>query len=97
MNKRERVLRLVEEATEVAQALGIPESDIHGQVRHTYSRPVGELLDEIGGTIVTLSALCSACDISLEDAAEKQLKKCWERIDVIREKQKVKPLQGDYT
>lgn len=56
----QRGLRLAEEAVEAAQAAGTPASVLHTLIDHVYSRPVGNLGQELGGVGVTLLALAHA-------------------------------------
>lgn len=56
-NRDERAARLVEEAIEVAQAEHVPLEVVLRIASHVYSRPVGELGQEIGGCGITLLAL----------------------------------------
>lgn len=53
----ERLLRFAEEALEVLQAGGLSEERIDALKAHVYSRPVGEISQEIGGASVTLMLL----------------------------------------
>jgi hypothetical protein len=45
----------------------------------------------VGGVMVTLASLCSASEINMEDAGDRELERNWERIDLIRSKQQSKP------
>lgn len=65
----QRGIRLVEEALEAAQAAGSSAEMIHRLVDHVYSRPVGELGQELGGVGVTALALAAAAGLDA-DAAE---------------------------
>lgn len=56
-SKRERTERFVEEAIELAQACDLPKERVQAFIDHVYSRPVGEVYQEIGGVMVTLCAL----------------------------------------
>jgi hypothetical protein len=103
-NRMERNFRFFEEATELVQAGGMSQEDAHRLVDYVYGRPVGELPQEIGGTMVTIAALCSAYGINLGEAAEAELDRCWINIEKIRAKQAQKairdaglhsPLPGD--
>lgn len=87
----ERSHRFLEEALETVQAAGCTVSEAHQLVDYVFTRPVGKLDQEIGGTIVTLAALCSAHNIGLVEAGELELERIQGKIDQIREKQKNKP------
>lgn len=62
----QRGLRLAEEAVEVAQAAGVDLEQLLNLVRFVYSRPVGELGQELGGVGVTVLALAAAADLDAE-------------------------------
>jgi hypothetical protein len=49
-----RLMRFIEEATELAQAHGLIEADVHKVVSYVFARPKGDPLQEIGGVMVTL-------------------------------------------
>jgi NTP pyrophosphatase (non-canonical NTP hydrolase) len=88
----ERADRFIEEALELAQAM--PEfnaSRAHALVDYVFSRPIGEPLQEVGGVMVTLAALCNTADIRMDYAAATELARVWTKVDQIRAKQAVKP------
>lgn len=68
-----RGLRHVEEAAEICQVLGVSKEDVIKAIDIVYSRPPGDLLSEIGGSILTLSVLCESHNIDLEYAMLKEL------------------------
>lgn len=82
----ERCHRFIEEALELVQALGLSREDIYRHVTRTYSRPVGELAQEIGGVMVTLNALATAAGIDILTAAETELSNNIKNAPAIREK-----------
>lgn len=90
-DKDERNQRFLEEALELVQATGMPAEVAHNLVDYVYGRPVGIDRQEVGGVIITLSALCSANGIDLNDAAGTELLRIWSKIDTIRQKQAAKP------
>lgn len=59
-NKAERALRTLEEAVELAQALGVPKETAALCVETVYGRPVGEPMQEIGGVLLTTNILCAS-------------------------------------
>lgn len=59
-DKLERNHRFLEEALELVQSAGCTKEDAHSLVDYVFGREVGEIHQEIGGVMVTLSALCSA-------------------------------------
>ena len=91
MNKPERCHRFLEESLELVQAAGISKQECLLLLDYVYSRPVGELPQEIGGTIVTLAALCTAYGYNLEELAGTELQSIRDKILKIREKRKNKP------
>lgn len=90
-DKVERNHRFLEEALELVQAAGCSKEEAHQLVHYVYGRPVGELQQEIGGVAVTFAALCNAHAENMTDCAERELRRCWSKLDAIREKQKNKP------
>ena len=59
-NIPDRALRLAEEAVELAQAAGIPKDKMLDLVNIVYSRPIGDVEQEIGGVMMTVTALVAA-------------------------------------
>lgn len=92
-DKLERNHRFFEEAGELVQACGMTREEAHALVDYTWSRPVGESTQEVGGVMITLAALCLANGLDMHSAGETEL----ERINVpetvakIRAKQAAKP------
>lgn len=62
----QRALRLLEESAELAQAAGVNEHLSHSLLHYVWSRPVGEIHQEIGGVAVTLLALAHSAGLSAE-------------------------------
>ncbi len=52
---------------------------------------MGEKRQEVGGVMVTLAALCSAQEISMDQADETELHRIWGKQEAIRAKQAAKP------
>lgn len=88
---KERSHRFFEESTELVQACGMTASEAHQLVDYVFGRPVGEKLQEAGGVMVTLAALCLAQEIDMHEAGEIELRRVWTCIDKIRAKQAAKP------
>lgn len=89
----ERNHRFFEEAAELVQACGMTASEAHQLVDYTWSRPVGEKSQEVGGVMVTLAALCLANGLDMHSAGETELARI-NRPDMvirIRAKQASKP------
>ncbi len=92
-DKLERNHRFLEEALELVQSTGCSKEDAHSLVDYVFNRPVGEVYQEIGGVMVTLSALCSANKQPLFVNAMVELNRINkpEIIEKIRIKQATKP------
>lgn len=90
-DKKERNARFLEEALELVQSLGCSKEEAQQLVAYVYNRPIGEPYQEVGGVMVTLAALCLANNLDMHDNGETELKRIWEKVDVIREKQLQKP------
>ena len=72
-NTKERALRLVEEALELAQALEVDVGDLHRLVDYVYARPVGDPAQEVAGTMVTLYAVAASAGIDADTAFENEV------------------------
>lgn len=90
-DKQERCFRFMEESLELVQSLGMTKEQVLQLVDYTFSRPLGEPIQEVGGVIVTLNALCYAVGISLERCADMELDRVNEKIEKIRSKHFSKP------
>lgn len=66
MGLKERALRVLEEAVELAQAEGVDITMVNRLTDHVYSKPPGEPAQEVGGVAVTLLCYCERRGISLE-------------------------------
>lgn len=88
---KERNRRFLEEALELVQALNMSRYEAHFMVDYVFDRDKGEPFQEVGGSILTLAALCTANKIDLMNAAETELARVWTKVGVIRGKQKQKP------
>ena len=87
----ERNHRFLEESLELVQSLGCTQSEAHQLVDYVFSRPVGEPMQEVGGVMVTIAALCLAAGMDMHEAGEVELARIWTCIDKIRAKQAEKP------
>lgn len=87
----ERNFRFLEEALELVQSLECSKEDAHKLVDYVFDRKIGEPTQEVGGVMVTLAALCLANDIDMMKEGNVELERVWQKIDLIREKQKRKP------
>lgn len=90
-DKVERNHRFLEEALELVQSLGCTREEAHQLVDYTFDRPVGEPYQEVGGSMTTLAALCSANGFNMMELGEIELERMYEKIEVIRAKQAAKP------
>ena len=90
----ERNYRFLEEALELVQACGCSREDAHKLVEYVFDRDVGETVQEIGGVMVTLAALCETQGHNMHEAGETELKRIWTAIDKIRAKQASKPMRS---
>ena len=92
-DRTERNHRFLEEALELVQATGCTQSEAHQLVDYVFGRPVGDPLQEVGGVMVTLAALCLASGLDMHDAGEVELARISapELVVKIRAKQAAKP------
>lgn len=88
---QERNHRFLEEALELVQARGATASEAHQLVDYVYGRPAGDPVQEVGGVMVTLAALCLANGMDMHAAAETELARIWTMVEQIRAKQAAKP------
>lgn len=91
-----RCFRFLEEALELVQSLGCTKDEALQMVEYTYSRPAGVPIQEVGGTQITLMALCTQAKIDAQEAGYTELRRVWqpEVMAKIRAKQKSKPNRG---
>lgn len=68
-----RALRLVEEAVELAQAVGCKYSDIAEVCVVVYQNPPGIPYREVGGVMLTLAVFCENGIMEMEDEFEREL------------------------
>ncbi len=87
----ERNHRFLEEALELVQSCGCTASEAHQLVDFVFGRDVGEPMQEAGGVMVTLAALCLANDLDMHACAETELARIWTKVEAIRAKQAAKP------
>lgn len=86
-----REARFIEEAIELFQAKGRSFDELISVAKYVYSRPVGEVRQEIGGVMTTLAALCIVSKLDMHEAGEAELARIWTKVDAIRAKQAAKP------
>ena len=90
-DRQERNHRFLEEAIELVQANGCTASEAHQLVDYVFGRPIGDPDQEVGGVEVTLAALCNTIDVDMDKARDKELYRCWDKLEAIRAKQAAKP------
>lgn len=95
-SREERALRVVEEAAEMAQALGLDEEAALRVVRHVFSREPGRLGQEAGGLMNVLAAACESQGVDLwaETLAEHQRIHSPDVIEKCRRKAAEKAAKG---
>lgn len=81
----ERNHRFLEESLELVQSLGATKEDCLKLVDYVYGRQEGDPYQEVGGVMITLSALCLANDLSMDECTDIELDRIWLKIDNIRE------------
>ena len=91
-NKQERNQRFLEESLELVQSLDMDKETAHKLVNYVFGRPKGEPKQELGGVMNTLAILSEINSMSMWEAAEEELSRCWNSIEKIKDKQKLKPV-----
>jgi hypothetical protein len=96
----ERSHRFIEEALELAQSSGISKRECAELLDYVYNRPTGDKNQEVGGTMITLAALCTALGIEMAQEGERELTRIKGKTAAIRakwlSKPKFGPLPGEY-
>lgn len=92
LNIPERALRAAEEVLELAQACGVPSTQVHRLVDYVFSRPIGDPAKEIAGSMLTLYAVAEALNIDADEQFEKEMArvKLPEVIERVRRRQQEK-------
>lgn len=91
MTLEQRAFRFGEEANELLQASGISREDAHRLVDYVYDREIGAIEQEIGGVGVTLLGVAEVANITAQVAIERELHRCIQNTEKIREKDRQKP------
>lgn len=68
LSPRARTFFFLRSSIGLARAIGLTPEQITHVNRHVFSKPPGDAFQEVGGTAVTLMALCESIRISLWDA-----------------------------
>jgi NTP pyrophosphatase (non-canonical NTP hydrolase) len=74
-----RVLRLVEEVVELAQAHDIPYSQLHRLIDIVYDRPRGDPEQEIGGVMMVATLFCAVCGVEADEVFHRELRRVLEK------------------
>lgn len=90
-SRKERCYRFFEEAAELVQAGGMTHQECLELVNYMFSRPVGDIRQEVGGAMTTLAALCTTFEIDMDECGEQELARIYTRIPEIRRKDATKP------
>ena len=83
--------RFLEEALELVQSTNMSKETAHQLVEYVFGRVKGETYQEVGGVMTTLAAYCGANGLDMQECAEKELKRIWNKVDKIRAKELNKP------
>ena len=70
-----RALRHGEESIEVMQSLKVSEEVVHQMVRNVYSKPPGDPLQEIGGSLMTANMLCEVMGVEADIVLELEIQR----------------------
>ncbi len=85
-SRKERSMRVLEEAIELAQACGHKRADCLTQLDQTFAKPTGEIKQEIGGVLVTLASLCGLFNLDMDEIFTTEFARCIEKMEAIRVK-----------
>jgi NTP pyrophosphatase (non-canonical NTP hydrolase) len=72
---KERATRLVEEALEVGQAVGLARETMHTLVDFVFNKEPGDARAELGGVATTFLALCEAMNIQAREVEREGLER----------------------
>lgn len=75
-DKRERVMRVIEETVELAQAEGVNIGDIMRVCYRTYARPPGDTPTEVADIVLTLMSLAENAHIDIDKEATRVMDEC---------------------
>lgn len=94
MNRRERGMRMAEEALELAQCSDVTREEAHALVDQVFDKPTEPNAGkEIAGCLVCLVAAAVAHDVNILSAYEEEKKHRWSNQAKIRAKHKNKPVK----
>lgn len=99
-NPRERAARFAEEAIETMQAAGLTKDEVASLVDYVFSRPKGDLMDEISGSLTTIAALATTHNLNLDECALHGISSLYSKMEKVRAKHRNKPpgsvIPGEY-
>ena len=84
-------MHFTEEALELSQVGGVTKDQAHALVDYVYGRPVGGLINEVGGVLNTLAGVYTFQGIDMMQAGKDEAQRCLDNIDKIRHKSNIKP------
>jgi NTP pyrophosphatase (non-canonical NTP hydrolase) len=91
----ERIDRFIEEALELAQAHGVSFGRVLEIMDYVFSRPAGEVVQEVGGVGVTLMTYCESVSIHADEAEATEVARILDADRTkFREKQDAKAAAG---
>jgi NTP pyrophosphatase (non-canonical NTP hydrolase) len=94
-DRKERAVRVLEEAAELAQAEHVAQETAHRIVGRVYFRPCGNVFEEAGDVFFTLLAWAWAADSDLEFLTEKRMERAEGlSLDYLRKKHEEKRAAG---
>ncbi len=86
LDPRERAMRFVEEAIELAHAADVDHITLQVIVKRVFARPPGTLAKEVGQSLATLELFAKAAGVNADDEAQEEFyrvqsipKEEWER------------------
>ena len=79
LNRQERAMRLLEEATEYAQAEGVQKIVADAIVTRVYLKDPGDPVEELAQVQMCVCAAASVHNVDLMETTHQQVNKCWER------------------
>lgn len=88
-----RVLRLLEEVVELAQAEHVGPETVFAVVRQVYDRPRGVAAEELGGVTICLAAYAETAGMDLEEAFWDEFERIMD--PAIMERVRERNLRGD--
>lgn len=93
--RNERIDRFIEEAIELAQAVGMTKERLLSIAEYVYGRPQGVPFQEMGGVSLTFLLLCESHGVSADDAEREELARAFSLDKLkLRMKQNAKAAAG---